>query len=66
MKIHAHVNMASELHTAFPDSIQELHVAVQDTTETNLLDWFEKIYDFIGNVIYYMVHLSLLLIFLFC
>ncbi len=48
MKINAHVNMASELYSAFPGSIPELHVAVEDMQETSLTDWFDKIYDYIG------------------
>ena len=48
MKINAHVNMAAALYTPFPDSIQELRVDIEDKPETNMLEWFDKIYDFIG------------------
>lgn len=47
MKIHAHVNMAAELYTAFPNSIAELHIAVEDKPETILSNEFDKICDFI-------------------
>lgn len=49
--------MAASLHTAFPDSIQELHVPVSDTPDDSLLDWFDKICEFIGNAYMYMIQI---------
>ncbi len=66
MKIHSHVNMAYELHTAFPDSIRELHVAVEDNVEVNLLDKFQIIYDFIGNKQYNTIPIIISFITLNC
>ena len=43
--------MAAELYTAFPDTIAELHIAVEDKPETILSNEFDKICDFIGNKI---------------
>lgn len=41
--------MAASLHTAFPNAIQELHIPVNDTPDDNLMDWFDKICEFIGE-----------------
>ena len=48
MKIRAHVNSAEEMYTAFPDSVSELHLAVQDTANTDLLARFQESCEFIG------------------
>ena len=52
LKIHAHVSVGTELHTAFPGSTPELHIDVEDAPDSNLLDHFEDIFQFIGH--YYM------------
>lgn len=50
MKLHALVNMAAgTLGPAFPGSVQELSVAVEDSPDANLLDRFMEICQFIGK-----------------
>jgi len=50
LKIHAHVNMGGELHSAFPGAIAELHVDVEDSAGSNLLERFEEICEFLGQL----------------
>ena len=50
LKIHAHLNMARELHSAFPGAIAELHIEVDDCTGSNLLARFEEICTFLGQL----------------
>lgn len=50
LKIHAHVNMGGELHSAFPGAIAELHIDVEDSAGSNLLERFEEICKFLGQL----------------
>ena len=51
LKIHAHLNMAGELHSAFPGAIAELHIEVDDCTgSSNLLARFEEMCTFLGQL----------------
>jgi len=49
LKIHAHVNMGGELHSAFPGAIAELHIDVEDSAGSNLLERFEEICKFLES-----------------
>lgn len=52
LKIHAHLNMAGELHSAFPGAIAELHIEVEDCTDgSNLLARFEETCTFLGQLL---------------
>ena len=51
LKIHAHLNMAGELHSAFPGAVAELHIEVDDCTgSSNLLARFEEMCTFLGQL----------------
>ena len=50
LKIHAHVSMGEELHSAFPGSVTELHVDVADCADSDLLGRFEEICEFLGKL----------------
>ena len=49
MRIKGHVNSSADLYTAWPDTITELHVSVQDESQTNLLERFDEVSTFIGR-----------------
>ena len=50
MKLHALVNMAGNtLSPSFPDSVQELSIAMEDSPDANLLDRLMEICQFIGK-----------------
>lgn len=49
MKIHAHVNMSSELYPAFPEKIKQLHIPIEDSPVVDLLSTFNEVCEFIGR-----------------
>ena len=50
LKIHTHLNMGSELQTAYPSTIAELHIEVEDSPDADLFSHFEEIYKFLGSM----------------
>lgn len=49
MKIKGHINVSSDLYSAWPETINEVHIDVQDVPQANLLERFEEVCSFIGK-----------------
>ena len=64
LKLHSHVRLGNdqELPPAFPEVVNELHVDIEDTPQSDMGAHFEKIFEFIGELItcVYISPLSLL------
>jgi hypothetical protein len=49
LKIRSHVNASRELYTAFPGSINELHIEIDDNPDVDILLKFKEACDYIGQ-----------------
>ncbi|XP_019853001.1 PREDICTED: serine/threonine/tyrosine-interacting-like protein 1 [Amphimedon queenslandica] len=49
IKIKGHINVSSDLYSAWPETVNEVHVDVQDVPQANLLERFEEVCSFIES-----------------
>jgi serine/threonine/tyrosine-interacting-like protein 1 len=49
LKIHAHISLGTELESAYPGTITELHYDISDEPGQDLLSKFDEIYEFLGQ-----------------